>query len=230
MPDRHTRSVRRRNPRLSRRDQRLRGAVRRAARCRRRRTGLGSGPHKRRWIRAGTPPSACSCIAYETQLRDALPHGNESPATREPAEGHRRTSIAPELVNDLTVNARKRLPNRLSRGNRGHFRGPKGPPLTNYASEIIENRSGKQPDLTPFEFREGKNVAAGPVVWRLRGFKKTAYLGGSSHPSEATTVAAIAPRITTSQGGIRHMVSRRKATIPMAKSAGKCVPRVVKYP
>src|SRR4029077_2036208 len=71
-----------------------------------------------------------------------------------------------------------------SRGSRGHFRGPKGPPLTNYASEIIENRSGKQsssktlniarlspqvvetahflwPKIVspPFEFRGGKNVA-----------------------------------------------------------------------
>src|SRR4029077_17417970 len=82
-----------------------------------------------------------------------------------------------------------------SRGSRGHFRGPKGPPLTNYASEIIENRSGKQsssktfnvarlspqvvetahflrPKIVspPFEFRGGKNVAPD----RLRGAIRSA--------------------------------------------------------
>src|SRR6202011_2162368 len=36
----------------------------------------------------------------------------------------------------------------------------------------------------------------------------------------ATTVAPRAPRTTTSQGGTAHSASNRKATIPIAKSAG----------
>jgi hypothetical protein len=83
------------------------------------------------------------------------------------------------------VRARKLLPNRLFEGNRGHFRGQKGPPLTNYASEIIENRSGKQPDLTPpFEFRGGKNVAPDRSLGARRRCKKPLYPGvGARRPA-----------------------------------------------
>ena len=38
--------------------------------------------------------------------------------------------------------------------------------------------------------------------------------------TQATAVAAAAPRITTSQGGAAHNTSSRKAAIPIAKSAG----------
>jgi hypothetical protein len=33
-------------------------------------------------------------------------------------------------------------------------------------------------------------------------------------------LAVAAPKTTTSQGGTRHIASNRKATMPMAKSAG----------
>src|SRR5215467_11348651 len=36
----------------------------------------------------------------------------------------------------------------------------------------------------------------------------------------ATTVAAAAPRMTTNHGGTAHNASSKKATIPIAKSAG----------
>ena len=39
--------------------------------------------------------------------------------------------------------------------------------------------------------------------------------------NSTTTLVAMAPRITTIQGGTAHNVSSRNATIPIAKSAGE---------
>jgi hypothetical protein len=40
------------------------------------------------------------------------------------------------------------------------------------------------------------------------------------YTTAATTLAATAPSITTSQGGTAHNVSSKNAMIPIAKSAG----------
>src|SRR5258707_6259472 len=47
-----------------------------------RRAAGGSAPRAR--------PAPVPALRTSTQLLDGLPHGNESPATREPGEGHRR--------------------------------------------------------------------------------------------------------------------------------------------
>jgi len=51
----------------------------------------------------------------------------------------------------------------------------------------------------------------------------TCPLSETGHPSPrrfSITIAATAPKMTTIQGGTRHMTSSKKATIPRPKSAG----------